>query len=473
MPTNLSIDALPESTPFEVTIDDYGYTGEGFVRLEDGWLSVRGAMPGERVRVELEPGQPARTRRKFARVVQLLRPHPERRDALCDWDAHCRGCQLRHVSISEEVAYKARTIREVVTKFAGVAPEDQPEIELISPAPIMRADAWRIRSDVTYKRTSTSSFELGLVVPGADQLIPMSSCPALSVPPRRLLAQVEAAIERAGARDVLPHDASSPQAAQIALWSLRVAAPAHGRGFVELRTGARGEQAPGIQAILEEFDDSLPANIGVFVDRGGKFDDENDAYLHWRGPDRMRIMLGGMTLQVDPRDWFHAALEPADMLYEEVERLLDIGEDERFLDVGCGVGTLSLMAAKRGARSLGIDYNRASISTARLNAEEMGLEHAEFMAGSWEAALKKLLMRGERFDVATINPMREPLGQRAIACINNLGVERLAYLGPSPASAARDLGELRERGWRLDYLGAAMLHLATYHVMLVAVCSRR
>ena len=37
-----------------VSVDGFGFRGDGWVRLDDGWLSVPGALPGERIVVVRE-----------------------------------------------------------------------------------------------------------------------------------------------------------------------------------------------------------------------------------------------------------------------------------------------------------------------------------------------------------------------------------------------------------------------------------
>jgi SAM-dependent methyltransferase len=65
------------------------------------------------------------------------------------------------------------------------------------------------------------------------------------------------------------------------------------------------------------------------------------------------------------------------------------------IDVGCGTGERTLLAAMRGARALGIDISHAAIEIARGKARERGLE-ARFEVGD-AFALRDL---GEQFDVA-------------------------------------------------------------------------
>jgi SAM-dependent methyltransferase len=67
------------------------------------------------------------------------------------------------------------------------------------------------------------------------------------------------------------------------------------------------------------------------------------------------------------------------------------------IDVGCGTGEHTLLAASRGASALGVDISRAAIEIARRKARERGLEaRARFEVGD-AFALRDL---GERFDVA-------------------------------------------------------------------------
>lgn len=61
-------------------------------------------------------------------------------------------------------------------------------------------------------------------------------------------------------------------------------------------------------------------------------------------------------------------------------RLMEwIQKDQRILDLGCGTGTLSLLAAEKGARVKGIDVNRHMLEAARRKSEERRLsDRVEF-----------------------------------------------------------------------------------------------
>ena len=472
--TDLSRGDILERIECEVIIDDFGFTGEGFVRLSDGWLSVPGALPGEKVIVRLQPGQREQSRRLYADIVQILSPSKMRRDPLCDRDSICRGCQLRHLTVAEELSFKVRCVREVIDRYAGLTPEEQPEIEVITPQPISRGDAFRIRSNLSYLRKGPS-FELGLHSPVIDGLVSMDSCPALTLPVRRLVSAVSRSLESSKA---LPWDEAMVREVgqQVrgfevspGIRSISVVAPTHGVGLMDVKlTGLEGEESfqravkKGVIATwLERLAGEVPDRVGVAV--------HFDEFRHIiKEPQRIRVPIGKWQMEIGYDDWFHATMEPAEQVYERLMHWLDLGDEDRFLDVGCGTGTISLMASEKAREVVGIDANRASIEAAEINALGHECENVRFVAGGWEKALRQLVMDKESFTAATINPMREPLGHRPLAFLQALGIKRIVYLGPSPEAAARDVGALRQMGWSVRRLGAANLHPATYHTLLMA-----
>ena len=63
---------------------------------------------------------------------------------------------------------------------------------------------------------------------------------------------------------------------------------------------------------------------------------------------------------------------------------LDIGPDDTVIDVGCGSGVLSFVAARMGAkRVVGCDISEEAVEAATRNAKRLGLDdRVEFRAGS-------------------------------------------------------------------------------------------
>lgn len=433
----------------EVTIEGLGYRGEGFVEYDDGWLSVRNALPGERVVVDVSSVGEHHPRRIWGSLVEVLQPASRRSPPYCDRIRRCRGCHLRVVSMADELGMKAQTVRECLQKFAGIVPDEVPEIETISVPGATRADAFRVRTTLTVRRLDD---EWSTGIRGDEgALIDMAGCPALADSARRAVARFETALQQFQPSDDMP-----------AIVHARVASPVHGHGYVDVIVKAWDEQ---FASLLDALDEVFPEAFGLAVTT------VSGERRYRRGPGRLRLPMADMRIEVGLDDWFHATLEPAEVLYDTITEWLGPLEGRRVLDAGCGVGTIGLICASRGAEVAGFDVNPASVETAELNAIRNDLE-IEFFCAGWERALRDRVLAGDQFDTVVINPMREPLGKRALAYTKKLGVSRVLYLGPSAAPASKDIGTLRELGFETARLGAANLHPATYHVMLVAMLQR-
>ena len=77
----------------DLTIDDLAFGGEGVGRVQGYVLFVRGAVPGDRVRVKV-----VEARSRFGRaVIEAVEiPAPDRVEPPCAYFGSCGGCRLRH-----------------------------------------------------------------------------------------------------------------------------------------------------------------------------------------------------------------------------------------------------------------------------------------------------------------------------------------------------------------------------------------
>src|SRR5207249_8659070 len=103
----------------ELTIDDLAFGGEGVGRVEGYVLFVRGAVPGDRVRVKV-----VEARSRFGRAVieSFVSPSPDRIDAPCPYFGRCGGCRLPHLSYPAQLAFKEKQVRDCLTRIGGLGP---------------------------------------------------------------------------------------------------------------------------------------------------------------------------------------------------------------------------------------------------------------------------------------------------------------------------------------------------------------
>src|SRR2546427_2538214 len=101
----------------DLTIDDLAFGGEGVGRVEGYVIFVRGAVPGDRVRVRV-----VEARSRFGRAVieSLETSSPDRVEAPCAYFGRCGGCRLQHVSYTAQLAFKEKQVRDCLERIGGV-----------------------------------------------------------------------------------------------------------------------------------------------------------------------------------------------------------------------------------------------------------------------------------------------------------------------------------------------------------------
>lgn len=114
-------------------IKGFANGGEAVGTLESGkTVFVRGAVPGERVEVEVFQDK---TRYSRAKLVQVLEKSPERIESDCPYFPVCPGCSYRHVPYGMELDWKQRQLEYLLRGF--------PEIKFHAPIGSSSRNAWR------------------------------------------------------------------------------------------------------------------------------------------------------------------------------------------------------------------------------------------------------------------------------------------------------------------------------------------
>ena len=135
------------------------------------------------------------------------------------------------------------------------------------------------------------------------------------------------------------------------------------------------------------------------------------------------------------------------------------------------MGNFSVPLGLLGARVTGIEHNPHSLGHAAANCRESGLERSRFLEGDVGHQLRRLTNRGTQFAVILLDPPRQGLG-KATALLPELGPEQILSISCDPATHARDLRLLVDRGWRLARMIPVDLFPQTHHVESVALLER-
>ncbi|HOO91641.1 MAG TPA: class I SAM-dependent RNA methyltransferase, partial [Syntrophales bacterium] len=161
---------------------------------------------------------------------------------------------------------------------------------------------------------------------------------------------------------------------------------------------------------------------------------------------------GGRELQVANDGFFQGNTHLVDTLTERVIDMCDPKGSDTVLDCYCGSGLFSLSIAPRVKKVSGIEISGMAVHCAILNARRYGITNASFYKGAVESTMGRFLKEKTGPDIVIIDPPRTGCAKKTLERIDALKPKRIVYISCNPATQARDIRYLIERGFTLEEL---------------------
>ena len=146
--------------------------------------------------------------------------------------------------------------------------------------------------------------------------------------------------------------------------------------------------------------------------------------------------------------------------------------DEVVVDLYCGAGTIGLTMADKIKKLYGVEIIPQAIENAKINAKLNGIDNAEFFCSDAFEMAKVLKERSVRPDVLILDPPRKGCQAELFDVINDMGPKRIVYVSCDPATLARDLNILEQKGFKTTAVTPVDLFPRTPHVETVVLMTK-
>lgn len=190
------------------------------------------------------------------------------------------------------------------------------------------------------------------------------------------------------------------------------------------------------------------------------------------GQDTITDSILGLSFTISPHSFFQVNPTQTERLYEKALKLAEIDETKTVLDIYCGIGTISLCAAKQAKKVVGVEIVDAAIEDAKQNAKANKLSNTEFFCGAAEDIVPKLIDKGQRPDIVIIDPPRKGSDEKTLSAILTAAPERIVYVSCNPATLARDAKLLCEGGYKMISATPVDMFPYTEHIECAAKFER-
>lgn len=430
------------------------HEGEGVGRYEGFTLFVRGALPGERVSVEV-----VSVGKSFGKgtMRELLSPESDRRTAPCPIYDSCGGCQLQHLDYAAQLHWKRRHVVDNLVRVgkltvagepmagaAGGLPGDVGRVPVIVHPTIGMADPWRYRNKA---QVPIGRGEAGLVggffEEGSHDIVEMDAC---LIQQEENEETVRAVKEAARMLEISAYDRVTGRGLLRHVVVRHAAAT--GQRMVVLVTNGRDiphadelvalilERVPGVVSVVQNVNtERTPVVFGELT-------------LTLWGKDVIYDEIGDVRFAISARSFYQVNPEQTERLYRKTVEYAGLTGEETVVDAYCGIGTITLFLARHARRVYGVEIVPEAIDDARRNALLNDIRNVEFAVGRAEKVLPRWQRAGVSPDVIVVDPPRKGCDPELIATMLELRPARIVYVSCNPSTLARDLRLLEDGGYR-------------------------
>ena len=451
-----------------VTLDivDCGTNGEGIGKADGFTVFVKDAVIGDQVTAKI---MKAKKNYGYGRLMEILKPSPDRVESICPSARQCGGCQIQQLSYEKQLAFKDEKVRGHLERIGGFTNLPmEPIIGMEDPF------HYRNKAQFPVGKNKEGRIITGFYAGRTHSIIENRDC-ALGIPENReILDRVVSHMEK---HHIEPYDEESGKGLVRHVFTRC----GYYTGQLMVCMIINGTSIPHQQELvdsLREIRGMTSISLNINKKRNNVILGDQLKLL-W-GQEYITDKIGDIFYQISPLSFYQVNPQQTWKLYSKALEYADLHGEETVWDLYCGIGTISLFLAQKAKYVRGVEIVPAAIEDARRNADLNHIENTEFFVGKAEEILPDYYDKyaqehpGEtaRADVIVVDPPRKGCDETLLNTIVEMQPEKVVYVSCDSATLARDLKYLCERGYQVEKVCPVDMFPMTVHVETCVLLSK-
>lgn len=392
----------------------------------------------------------------FAKITKILSPSPDRENPICPAFYDCGGCQLMHINYSAQSEYKRQLVKDALLRIGGID---------------INVDFVGAENPLRYRNKMVFPFskegEWGFYKNRSHDVVTLKDCPLGDELNAAVLNLVRDFCRNNG---IPAYDEENHKGVLRRVFT-RTSAKT---GEMMVVISVNADTLKKADKLINELTKLSPRITSVILNINKKRTNLvlGDKNITLYGKDKLTDTLLGLEYEISPHSFFQINHAQTELLYKKALEYAEIKKDSTVFDLYCGIGTISLSAAKLAGKVIGVEIVPDAIENAKKNAAENGIKNAEFYCAAAEDITPKLIADGIIPDTVILDPPRKGSDEKTLGAIIKAAPNRIVYVSCNPATLARDLKYLTEKGYETKASTAFDLFPQTCHVESVVLMTR-
>lgn len=447
-----------------VSIGKLSNLGFGIAKHEGLVIFVENACPGDELKVKI-----TKLTKNYANaaIIEIIKGSTHRVEPFCALQKVCGSCQLQFIDYDYQLKLKKEIVEDAIKTIGGL------DIKINDPLPSPEIKKYRHKVQYPISQTKVSKRILaGYYKQKSHEIINIKHCP---IQPEICDEIIEFIRNSAFDYGISGYN-EKKHSGDLRHVVLRVSA-ATGKVLVTLVVNST-KTFDRLKDFAQNIYDNFKDVSGVCVNFNSKKTNvilgPNSELI--AGKDFVKERILDKTFRIGPKTFFQVNPKSAENIFTYVKDYIKNNFTEpTVLDAYAGVTSFGISISDVCKKVVSVEENKESVDLAAEVIELNKIKNIELHnmdAGKFFE--KELNTKKRKFDVVILDPPRKGCTKESLDYAYKLckeGDGKIIYVSCNPATLARDLKLLVEKGAKVESIQPFDMFCHTYHIESVAVIS--
>ncbi len=433
--------------------------GAGIAKIDGFVVFVENTCPGDIVKIKI-----TKVNKNFAngKISEIITPSPHRIKPFCPMYNACGACQLQFIDYDYQLELKQKITEETIRSISGLDIEIQKTIS----SPEIRNYRRKIQYPISQTKNS-GRILAGYFKPKTHEIVNIKYCP---IQPEICDSIIEFIREKAFDFGIQGFN-EKKHTGDLRHVVIRNSALT-GKNLVVLVVNATktfDRLKDFAKSIYDEFEDVT----GVCVNYNSK---KTNVILGTKseclyGKEFVKEKLIDKTFKIGANTFFQINPRSAENIFKYVKNYIAENFDNPVvLDAYAGITSFGICISDVCKKVVSVEENKESTELARQTISENNIHNVEIhnMDASVFFAKEK-----RKFDVIILDPPRKGCSKESLDEAFRLTKDTIIYVSCNPATLARDLKILTEKGCEVISIQPFDMFCHTFHIENVAIIKKK
>jgi len=442
-----------------VDIEKLSNLGFGIAKNEGLVIFVQNACPKDKVKIKI-----TKLNKNWANaeIVEILEKSPHRVEPFCAMQKVCGGCQIQFIDYDYQLELKREIIEDAMKTIGNI------EVEVKNPVPSPENKHYRHKVQYPIQQTKVSKRLLaGYYKPKSHEIINIKHCPIQPA----ICDEIIEFIRNSAYNFAISGYDEKKHGGDLRHVVLRVS-NATDKTLVTLVVNST-KIFDRLQDLAQSIYDNFKEVSGVCVNYNPKKTNvilgENTELV--AGKDFVKERILDKTFRIGPKTFFQINPKSAENIFAFVkEYIKEHFESPTVLDAYAGVTSFGISVSDICKKVVSVEESKESVALASDTLELNEIKNVELHnMDTQKFFAKELQTKKRKFDVIILDPPRKGCTEACLEDAIKLCRGKIIYISCNPATLARDLKFLSEKGAKVEFIQPFDMFCHTYHIESVAV----